>query len=154
MLQKGFLKGQKASERYQKCLWISSSLKEKIPANVGGDIMNSHTPPSANAFSEGNWAGRGKSNFLSLWWGNCSLRQMTIRSPMLWRCTKEKGILAYYVFFLKDLKFYSKRREHQPYPLQSPIHVPTQSFTSININLSYPNITLADCKSSNLVYQL
>ena len=34
------------------------------------------------------------------------------------------------------------------------IRIPTQSFTSPNTNLSYPITTLADCKSSNLVYQL
>ena len=35
-----------------------------------------------------------------------------------------------------------------------PIHIPTQSFTSPNTGLTYPITTLADCKSSNLVYQL
>ena len=35
-----------------------------------------------------------------------------------------------------------------------PIHIPIQSFTSPNTNLNYPITTLADCKFSNLVYQL
>ena len=35
-----------------------------------------------------------------------------------------------------------------------PIHILTQSFPKPNNNLSYPIITLANCKSSNLVYQL
>ena len=35
-----------------------------------------------------------------------------------------------------------------------PIHIPTKSFTRPNDNLTYPIITLADCNSSNLVYQL
>ena len=34
------------------------------------------------------------------------------------------------------------------------IHIPTQSFTSPNTGLTYPITTLANCKSSNLVYQL
>jgi len=35
-----------------------------------------------------------------------------------------------------------------------PIHIPTKSFTSPNTGLTYPITTLADCKSSNLIYQL
>jgi hypothetical protein len=35
-----------------------------------------------------------------------------------------------------------------------PIHIPTQSFSSPKTNLIYPITILADCKSSNLVYQL
>ena len=35
-----------------------------------------------------------------------------------------------------------------------PIHIPTQLFTSSNNNLTYPITSHADCKSSNLVYQL
>ena len=33
------------------------------------------------------------------------------------------------------------------------IHIPTQSFTSPNTGLTYHITTLADCKSSNLIYQ-
>ena len=35
-----------------------------------------------------------------------------------------------------------------------PIYTPTQSFSRSNTNLSYPNSTLDECKSSNLVFCL